>query len=1704
MKAIRNLLIYIFSTYLLVMFGLTGAQDFWCSTLVKGVIYGSYSVNEMFPKNFTNCTWTLENPDPTKYSIYLKFYKRDMSCSNYALLAYQFDHYSHEKINDLLRSNESIVYLCDSKNIYIFLQYDKNFVQLRRVYPFDYPGVTHKRAEDQRSELEFLVLNKVSPSQFGCQVLCSWLENCLKAEKGTVESCGIVYTKCSCPQHLGDGESENALVLNNVVLPLNAQTEGCLTPQLRTAQVCNLSAEVKRPSKEGPVCCLSGSHTIQFQGQVDLAERYQALLRSCDIWTALWMGRVHAVENKQFSNNAQNTLCWFLCQDCSRVCCSAVIMTLSAILGKRSLGSGARSDLCSTVPPGSGQKYPRPTQPSVSGLRLQATKPSYQIQMCLVLHSVPLKFGMIGEHTIKSQRPRSVHETQVPQEQADSAKFMAQTGVSGAEEWSQWSSCSVTCGQGSQVRTRTCVSPYGTHCSGPLRESRVCNNTALCPVHGVWEEWSPWSLCSFTCGRGQRTRTRSCIPPQYGGRACDGPETQTKLCNIALCPVDGQWQEWSQWTECSVTCSNGTQQRSRQCSAAAHGGSECRGHWAESRECANPDCTANGQWNPWGHWSGCSKSCDGGWQRRSRVCQGAAITGQQCEGTGEEVRKCSEQRCPAPYEICPEDYAASMVWRRTPSGELAFNRCPPNATGTTSRRCSLDHRGVAFWEQPSYARCITNEYRSLQQSIKGYLAKGQRMLAGDGMSQVTKTLLDLTQRRNFYAGDLLSSVEILRNVTDTFKRANYVPSSDDVQNFFQIISNLLEEENKEKWEDAQQIYPVSVELMQVIEDFIHIVGLGMKDFHNSYLMTGNLVASIQKLPAVSVLTDINFPMKGRKGMVDWARNSEDKVVIPKGIFIPQSEELDGSTVFILGTVLYKNLGLILPSPRNYTVVNSKIIAVTVRPEPKIAESHLEIELAHLANGSMNPYCALWDSSMILPSSCSNDSWGSWSTKGCKTVLTDASHTKCLCDRVSTFAILAQQPREITMEYSGVPSVTLIVGCGLSCMALITLAVVYAVLWRYIRSERSIILINFCLSIICSNILILVGQTQTHNMGVCTMTTAFLHFFFLASFCWVLTEAWQSYMAVTGKVRTRLIRKRFLCLGWGLPALVVAISMGFTKAKGYGTPQYCWLSLEGGLLYAFVGPAAAVVLVNMVIGILVFNKLVSRDGILDKKLKHRTGQMSEPHTGLALKCAKCGVVSTTALSATTASNAINCKVHVSAFDFFNCALQTTKQLLKHLFSLCMLRASLWSSCVVLPLLALTWMSAVLAMTDKRSILFQILFAVFDSLQGFVIVMVHCILRREVQDAFRCRLRNCQDPINVDTTGTFPNGHAQIMTDFEKDVDIACRSGDKRQQVRKSTNMTGELGKRAATITGTLSRISLNDEEEKGPEAMSYSTLPGNIMSKVMMKQPSGLHMPIGMSELSDQCINDNNSDMRRTVYLCTDDNLRAGDTEMLHPQGQMLESDYIVMPRGSGNVQPHMKDESKLNIGMDSLQHERLMHYKVNPDFNINPPGMDHISVNLDQQFAAQEHMQNIQFEPRTAVKNFLAEIEENTGLSRSETGSTISMSSLERRKSRYSDLDFEKVMHTRKRHMELFQELNQKFQTLDRFRDIPNMASMDKPTPNKHPWESYNAPCEYQNYATMNVLETDAKDSLEMTPAEWEKCVSLPLDVQEGDFQTEV
>ncbi|KAM6102795.1 adhesion G protein-coupled receptor B1 isoform 11-T11 [Theristicus caerulescens] len=1260
-------------------------------------------------------------------------------------------------------------------------------------------------------------------------------------------------------------------------------------------------------------------------------------------------------------------------------------------------------------------------------------------------------------------------------------------GDPAAEEWSPWSVCSTTCGEGWQTRTRFCVSSsYSTQCSGPLREQRQCNNSAVCPVHGTWDEWSPWSLCSSTCGRGYRDRTRTCKPPQFGGNPCEGPEKQTKFCNIALCPghsVDGNWNEWSSWSSCSASCSNGTQQRTRECNGPSYGGAECQGHWVETRDCFLRQCPVDGKWQAWGVWGSCTTTCGGGTQRRDRVCYGPFFGGETCQGPKEEYKQCNDRKCPEPHEICDEESVASVVWKETPAGDAAAVRCPRNATGLILRRCILDEEGIAYWEPPTYIKCVSIDYRNIQMMTREHLSKAQRGLMGDGLSEVLQNLVEISQDGTSYSGDLLSTIDVLRNMTEIFRRAYHSPTSGDVQNFVQIISNLLSEENRDKWEEAQLIGPNAKELFRLVEDFIDVIGFRMKDFRDSYQVTDNLVLGIHKLPAKAA-TDITFPMKGWRGMVDWAKNSEDKVTVSKSILSSGLTETDDSSVFVVGTVLYRNMGNILSLQRNSTVLNSKVISVTVKPFPRSLLTPLEIEFSHLYNGTTNQTCILWDETDGRASASASPP-GAWSWRGCRTVPLDASRTKCLCDRLSAFAILAQLSPDMNMEKVLVPSVTLIVGCGVSSLTLLLLIIIYVSVWRYIRSERSVILINFCLSIISSNALILIGQTQTRNKVICTLVAAFLHFFFLSSFCWVLTEAWQSYMAVTGRLRNRIIRKRFLCLGWGLPALVVAISVGFTKAKGYGTVNYCWLSLEGGLLYAFVGPAAAVVLVNMVIGILVFNKLVSKDGITDKKLKERAGQMAVPLYGMTLKCSKCGVVSSAEVSATATSNAM---------------------------------ASLWSSCVVLPLLALTWMSAVLAITDRRSALFQILFAVFDSLEGFVIVMVHCILRREVQDAVKCRVVDRQEEGNGDSGGSFQNGHAQLMTDFEKDVDMACRSGEHITVLNKDITTC-----RTSTITGTLKRPSLPDEEklklnhQKG--SSNFNSLPANVSKMHLQGSPHYLGA-INLNEFSNHTLTlkKDKNQPPKSIYICDGDIFKKLDSELSRAQEQTLDTSYVILPTNTSTLRAKPpKDESKYSINIDQMPQTRLIHLSMatDPGFVVKSPPREPVTMTCSEVQGSPMIQQQQQVAPQnisneSQIPNSLCDTGDsgNSGVvSKSETVSTLSMSSLERRKSRYAELDFEKIMHTRKRHQDMFQDLNRKLQHAEKEKESPTTDSKQEKqqTPNKRPWEGIRKVQSPPSWVKKDI-EPVAQSPLELKTVEWEKTgATIPLVGQDIiDLQTEV
>lgn len=147
-------------------------------------------------------------------------------------------------------------------------------------------------------------------------------------------------------------------------------------------------------------------------------------------------------------------------------------------------------------------------------------------------------------------------------------------------EWAlkKWSHCSKPCGGGKQYTRFGCRRKsdgkmvHRTFCSNitkPRAISRACNQKECSEpiwVTGEWEE------CSKSCGKtGSQTRPVRCVRADMDGsfkainaKYCndDRPEGR-RSCNRHLCPA--QWRT-GPWSQCSVTCGNGSQERQVMCS----------------------------------------------------------------------------------------------------------------------------------------------------------------------------------------------------------------------------------------------------------------------------------------------------------------------------------------------------------------------------------------------------------------------------------------------------------------------------------------------------------------------------------------------------------------------------------------------------------------------------------------------------------------------------------------------------------------------------------------------------------------------------------------------------------------------------------------------------------------------------------------------------------------------------------------------------------------------------------------------------------------------------------------------------------------------------------------------------------------------------------------------------------------------------------
>jgi hypothetical protein len=109
-------------------------------------------------------------------------------------------------------------------------------------------------------------------------------------------------------------------------------------------------------------------------------------------------------------------------------------------------------------------------------------------------------------------------------------------------------------------------------------------------------------------------------------------------------------------------------------------------------------------------------------------------------------------------------------------------------------------------------------------------------------------------------------------------------------------------------------------------------------------------------------------------------------------------------------------------------------------------------------------------------------------------------------------------------------------------------------FRSLYNTRTTIHRNLCISLLISQALFLFGIDRTEFCSICTLIAIGLHYWFTASFAWMLLEGYQLYLMLI-KVfeanRTRMLY--YYAIGYLAPALIVLITYAL-KSNDYGTDK----------------------------------------------------------------------------------------------------------------------------------------------------------------------------------------------------------------------------------------------------------------------------------------------------------------------------------------------------------------------------------------------------------------------------------------------------------------------------------------------------------------------------------------------------------------------
>ncbi|XP_064618167.1 adhesion G-protein coupled receptor G6-like isoform X2 [Liolophura sinensis] len=681
-----------------------------------------------------------------------------------------------------------------------------------------------------------------------------------------------------------------------------------------------------------------------------------------------------------------------------------------------------------------------------------------------------------------------------------------------------------------------------------------------------------------------------------------------------------------------------------------------------------------------------------------QLTRGRSYYTMECAVTNECSNRCTctEGRCSVCCEgelcnsvndvsrcVCQTNTGDRFTWPKTLQGSTAELPCSGQFTGKATRQCS----STSTWRDPDFSKC--------QSKITGDLDDILKENISEKTMKVSSRIMKLTERSSeFSEQDVEKAVWI---VTELLQLSRDARDRNVIKNTLSAMSNMFQVP-KRSLVGAERKYKSAKGYLKAIDNFT-----GHVDIKDSAIEEVNpnlaiVVKQISPTDFKNITLEVDRQVSGKESVIIGDSMStvtegvyKDSISLPATLFsnVDDSSKQDGDRAsFILheDDIFFKAIqdaqeqpkavgdrnetsdGNETPDREDIRQVNSRVLSVSIGNLTLVnLHDPVVITFTHRLQNSSNPQCVFWDTLN-----------GTWSDRGCLVrESVNGSHTICQCDHLTNFALLMDVYNSGTTESNHhAENLTLLsfIGCAISFFGLVLTIIIYCLFSKLRRDTPSKILLNLCLALACANVTFIIGIYALENPALCKAIAILMHYFLLSSMVWMSIEAFYMYLALVLVFRTyfRRFLLRTMLIGWGVPLVIVAITVGVNRTENYGSlanDKLCWLN-RVAFYVTFLAPVGIVLIGNSIIFAMVVRQIC---GLSSKKLnKSETVSLSQQFRGVA---------------------------------------------------------------GVFILLGLTWIFAIFAIGDA-SPAFQYLFTIFNSLQGLFIFIFFCLMKRDIQKRMFC--------------------------------------------------------------------------------------------------------------------------------------------------------------------------------------------------------------------------------------------------------------------------------------------------------------------------------------------------------------------------------